>query len=867
MELHDSSFVRLLQYAGSFRQRLMAWSRAVVSANAARVVALPMLALSSLAMIGYLTGSAWLAQPLASFPPMALESVLGMFVLGCGILLSSYPRLREASSASAAIVFVIGILAALEGQRLRWFGALLAKISATAALEFRGPVSSQVAFSSAVYVLLGALGLFAILSRPRGLFSSAVLAASGGIVMLLATTVIVAQMLGVLEGVSSGPFLGSSLQASLCAIVFSTYYNALVWTRQSGFSPPPAWLPLSVGAGSLAGVILVWRALTGSEEARLADQSRVAALTTRSAVNRQLMVAQRSLRRMARHARAPDSEWESGVTQLISDVPGLQSIIWADSTGHPRASDNAIQPSALAEVERALRPYASHFTHEREWAAFIDMPGKPGYALMVQPRCNAVSCTDLLVGMIDARAVLGSILADTVLGFEMGIGRGKTWYRTTAPMSEQTRRYLATRPIVKGGPDWQLGVWPSARVAAAVPSRLSDLVLLLGIAVSVLLAIALRLAQTVSQTARLEERAKLDLALQSTTDGIWEWDIPSGNVTRSAQLWSHLGYGNAESFASLEDWLSLIHPQDRALMETRLGDHLAQRTDAYEAQYRVRSAVGRWHDIVERGRVVMRASDGTPLHMMGMFADVTDRRNAEESVRQAETMSTMGRLAARIAHEINNPLAGIQNSFLLIKDAIPPTHPHIKYVGAIEREMQRISQVTRQLYETYRPETESSVQAPVQSVVGDAVEFIQQVNRAAGVSVQLELGGIVAVVKLSGAMLRQCVYNLVQNAIEASPPGAKVLVRGSIEGDDFLLSVSDHGPGVPADARERIFDPFVSTKPSKLSSGGMGMGLSLVRRALDAAGGSVHVSDAEGGGAEFIARIPLVETSVKGVMA
>ena len=159
------------------------------------------------------------------------------------------------------------------------------------------------------------------------------------------------------------------------------------------------------------------------------------------------------------------------------------------------------------------------------------------------------------------------------------------------------------------------------------------------------------------------------------------------------------------------------------------------------------------------------------------------------------------------------------------------------------------------------------VVAPVQSVVGDAVEFIQQVNRAAGVSVQLELGGIVAVVKLSGAMLRQCVYNLVQNAIEASPPGAKVLVRGSIEGDDFLLSVSDHGPGVPADARERIFDAFVSTKPSKLSSGGMGMGLSLVRRALDAAGGSVHVSDAEGGGAEFIARIPLVETSFKGVMA
>ena len=867
MALQDSSLVRMLAFVGSFRQRLMAWSRAIVSANAARVVAIPMTALSSLAALGYLTNTTFLVQPLATFPPMELESVLGTFVLGCGVLFSSYPRLREASTASAVLAFLFGLISALEWQGLRWFGALLARIPAPEGLLWHGPASPQLALSSAVFILLGALGLLAIMARPRGLWSSIALAASGGIVMLLAMTVFVAQLLGVLEGVTAGQFLGSSLQSSVCAIVFATYYTALVWTRQSGFSPPPAWLPLSVGAGSLAGVIFVWRALIGSEESRLADQNRVAAMTTRSAVNRELMVAQRNLRRMARHSDSADSTWQSSVTQMIADVPGLESVIWADAAGHPRAADRRISPSELANVERTLRPYASEFTQERQWAAFIEMPGTPGRALMVQPRCRTGPCTDLFVAVIDARTVLGAILADTVLGFEMGIGSGKTWYRTTAPIVERTRRYLVTRPLVGGNPEWHIGVWPSARIAAATPSRLSDLVLLLGIAVSVLLAIALRLAQAVSQTARLEERAKLDLALQSTTDGIWEWDIPTGNVTRSAQLWLHLGYGAGEAYPGLEDWLSLIHPYDRALMETRLGDHLAQRTESYEAQYRVRSAYGRWHDIVERGRVVMRASDGTPLHLMGMFADVTDRRNAEESVRQAETMSTMGRLAARIAHEINNPLAGIQNSFLLIKDAIPPTHPHIKYVGAIEREVQRISQVTRQLYETYRPETESTLQAPVQSVVGEAVQFIQQVNRAANVSVQVELGGIAAVVKLSGAMLRQCVCNLVQNAIEASPPGSKVLVRGSIEGDIFVLSVADQGPGVPIDARERIFDPFVSTKPSELSSGGMGMGLSLVWRALNAAGGSIHVTDADGGGAEFIARIPLVETSVRGVTA
>jgi signal transduction histidine kinase len=152
-------------------------------------------------------------------------------------------------------------------------------------------------------------------------------------------------------------------------------------------------------------------------------------------------------------------------------------------------------------------------------------------------------------------------------------------------------------------------------------------------------------------------------------------------------------------------------------------------------------------------------------------------------------------------------------------------------------------------------------------VVGDAVAFLEQVNRNAGVSISVELGGIAAVVRLSDSLLRQCIYNLVQNAIEASPPGARVVVSGSTDGGDFVLRVRDHGPGVPPDLRESIFDPFISTKPSQLSTGGMGMGLSLVRRALDAAGGSIEVIDAADGGAEFVARIPLADPIVHGVTA
>ncbi len=845
----------------------MAWSRAVVSANTARLLALALLLVSALALVGWAGDISRLVQPLRSLPPLRVASAFGWGALGIGLLSSLYEWWRRVSFTAALGAILIGSIPIQHAVGLDGLWHFFGQVVPPEGISWHNEPPAQVALSSGVYILLGGIGLLAILSRRRGLWSSITLAAVGGIVMLLATAVAAGQLMGFLEGVKFGPFLGSSPQSTLCAIALATHFNALAWSKQAGFSPPPAWLPLSVGAGSLITVLIVWRALLSSEELHLAEQSRVAALATRSAMNRQLMVAQRNLRRMVRFSRVPDAAWSASVTQITEDVAGVESIEWTDSAGARLAGDTKATPLLIGQIQREITPRLTALRQPSDQAVFIPLGSDSSKALMILPRCEATGCNDLFIAVISARDVLGAVLADTVLGFEMAIGTRERWFRSSHPPPEMSARFMVLEPIIRNGPDWQLGVWPSIRTASVTPSTLSDFVLLLGIAVSVLLAVSLRLAQSVSQSARLEERERLDLALQSTTDGLWEWDIVTDAVTRSPQLWARLGYGDGVQHGRMQDWLALVHPQDRARVEDRLNDHLHARSDAFDVQYRVRNAAGRWHDFMDRGRVVLRAPEGKPLRLLGMFADFTDRRHAEESLRQAETMSTMGRLAARIAHEINNPLAGIQSAFLLIKDSIPPTHPHIKYVGAIEREVERISQVTRQLYETYRPETESSTHAPVQTVVGDAVAFLEQLNRNTGVSLTIELGGVAAVVRVSDAVLRQCVYNLVQNAIEASPPGSTVSVTGAIENEEFVLRVRDRGPGVPAELRDHIFDPFVSTKPSQLSTGGMGMGLSLVRRAVDAAGGSVDILDAVGGGAEFVARMPLAENPVHGVTA
>jgi two-component system sporulation sensor kinase C len=258
-------------------------------------------------------------------------------------------------------------------------------------------------------------------------------------------------------------------------------------------------------------------------------------------------------------------------------------------------------------------------------------------------------------------------------------------------------------------------------------------------------------------------------------------------------------------------------------------------------------------------------SQGSATQLLAEGRDMTARRRAESELREVETLTTMGRIAARVAHEINNPLAGIQNSFLLLRDAIPPTHPHYAYVGAIEREIGRIADVTRQLYETYRPETDGAGQTGVRTLIGDAVAFLEQVNRAAKVRIQADLTGTASLVPIPESVLRQSVYNLVQNAVEASPPGGVVTVKAQTVGGTFILRVRDQGSGIPTEARQRVFEPFMTTKGSAVRTGGMGIGLSLVRRSVEAMGGSIEIVDPPGGGTEFVIRIPMAQAGNGGI--
>jgi PAS domain S-box-containing protein len=263
------------------------------------------------------------------------------------------------------------------------------------------------------------------------------------------------------------------------------------------------------------------------------------------------------------------------------------------------------------------------------------------------------------------------------------------------------------------------------------------------------------------------------------------------------------------------------------------------------------------HTVLQRadGSVIPIEDSAAPIYddrkklrgVVMVFRDVTEDKLAQDLLRKAEKLAAAGRLAATVAHEINNPLEAVGNLIYLVRQRADLPDEAQNYLRSAEQELDRVSQITRQTLGFYR---DSTIPASVDvcAVVEAAVKTYEHKLKSKNITMELALANCPPIEGLQGE-LKQLMANLISNAADAVASGGKIRISVRPAGDHggVEIKVADNGPGVAQADLVRIFEPFYTTKQDV----GTGLGLWVSRGIVERHGGSIEVASGRSNGNEL----------------
>ena len=238
---------------------------------------------------------------------------------------------------------------------------------------------------------------------------------------------------------------------------------------------------------------------------------------------------------------------------------------------------------------------------------------------------------------------------------------------------------------------------------------------------------------------------------------------------------------------------------------------------------------------------------------------IDDSRLVEENVRlerelaERERLAALGRMAATVAHEIKNPLSAIKSIAQVMREDESLSTEYERDLSLIVGETDRLSQSVTQLLSFAKKESPAELPLAVDELIGSVVRLFQATANEQGIILQCQ---VKTDAQLSGkcvSAVRDALSNLLLNALQATPNGGNIALSATASNDELLVGVEDNGPGVANDLRERIWEPFFTTRQR-----GTGLGLAIVRKRVQEVGGSAVLDSSRNGqGALFQIRVPL----------
>jgi len=351
---------------------------------------------------------------------------------------------------------------------------------------------------------------------------------------------------------------------------------------------------------------------------------------------------------------------------------------------------------------------------------------------------------------------------------------------------------------------------------------------------------------------------RLRAALAAADMGTWLWQVPTDKQTLDVNLHRLMGLTGGGTVHGLEGFLALIHPDDQEtvrrafLRSVRDGSSLL-------VEFRVVRPDGSVRWLRDKGEA-FKDTEGRVEYLTGACVDITDRRKMEDALREADRRKD--EFLAMLGHELRNPLAPLRSVLETLRrytpsgegleHALAMMDRQVRHLTRLVDDLLDVSRITRGLIEL-RKEPVALAEAAAQ-----AVEMAAPVVDGRRHELSVALPHRPLCVEGDLTRLTQVIFNLLNNAAKYTDPGGRIWLTVEREGEKAVVRVRDNGSGLTPDLVPKVFDVFTQGQRSlDRSQGGLGLGLTLVRRLVEMHGGTVEArSEGPGKGSEFIVRLP-----------
>jgi len=358
------------------------------------------------------------------------------------------------------------------------------------------------------------------------------------------------------------------------------------------------------------------------------------------------------------------------------------------------------------------------------------------------------------------------------------------------------------------------------------------------------------------------------LAMEATLDGIWDWNVKTGQVTYNSSWLAILG--ETELAPEYQSWESKIHPEEKPDVLSCLQDHLAGKTSQWQMEHRLKTRTGEWKWVLGRGRVVETSSGGEALRMVGTMTDISERKKLDDRFKQIQKMESIGNLAGGIAHDFNNLLCPIVGMSEMLLEDLPVDSPEHSAAQEIFSAGRRGADLVKQILAFSRQSEHKVIPVSIQTILKELLK-LSRATIPSDIQIIEEIAPDCGMVMADPTQIHQVGMNIITNAFHAvESEGGTITVRLKEvfikqtelspsmlkPGRYAQLSISDTGHGMARETMGKIFDPYFTTKEQ---GKGTGLGLSMVYGIIKEHNAEITVESELGKGTVFHIWLPIME--------